>query len=79
VIREPHGTYHLNYRLIRTGYAEIVRLEAEARRERDPLMRAETAAEALSWAGGELAEGVSASDRGCRTADGFAAQPRSSR
>lgn len=63
VIREPHGTYHLNHRLIRTDYADFTRLEAEARAEHDPARRAELTARSLAHVCGELAEGVSDIDQ----------------
>ncbi|WP_034266587.1 LysM peptidoglycan-binding domain-containing protein [Actinospica robiniae] len=63
VIREPHGTYHLNHRLIRTDHADFTQLETEARTEHNPARRTELAAQALAHVRGDLAEGVSDLDQ----------------
>lgn len=63
VVREPHGTYHLNHELIHTDHADFTRLAIEADREKNPARRTELAAQALAHVHGELAEGVSDADQ----------------
>lgn len=63
IVREPHGTYHLNHKLIRTDYADFTSLEAEASTENNLARRTELAAQALAHVRGDLAEGVSDLDQ----------------